>query len=234
MRKLSGVLASAAVAASLVAFSPSDAQAQTCGTIASSSLDLIDSNTWTGHGAPFFTASIRSAFEYSSLQIASLWGSSNPSSPLYYDHIINQNHFTHITTIEDADADLLADNIGAGDLLTIDAVTGYNGHSVVILSAPERLQGTMNPIIANTTQWAVEVADSTSTGHGCSSVFPDSRGCASGFVAGVGTGYMRLYTDNATGNLLGYTWSVTSCSTCYYAPATRPYAIGRVTPCPPL
>lgn len=233
MLKLSGCLAAAAVAASLVAFSPSEAHAQTCGQIANSALDLIDANVWTGHGAPFFTAALRSAYELSSIDVASLWGSSNPSSPVYYDHILAQNHFTHITTLDDADGDLIADNIEPGDLLSIDAVTGYNGHSVVILSAPERLPGTMNPVIAGTRQWAVEIADSTSTGHGCSSVFPDSRGCGAGFVAGPGTGYMRLYTDVATGALLGYTWGITSCSTCYYAPATRPYAIGRVTPCPP-
>lgn len=230
MLKLSGCVA-VAVAAASIAFAPA---AEACQQISNSALDLITDGAPTGHGAPFFTAAVKAAFEYNSIQIATLWNSASPSSPLYYDHILNEQYFTHITAFEDADADGLADNIEPGDILSIDATTTYNGHTMVILDAPHVLQATLNPVIANTTQWVVEVADSTTTGHGCSSVYPDSRGCGAGFVAGLGTGFMRLYTDNATGDLLGYTWSVTNSATAYYAPSVRPYAIGRLTPCPPL
>ncbi len=58
----------------------------------------------------------------------------------------------------------------------------------------------MNPVYANTTQWALPIADSTT----CplrSTIYKDSRwtGTCTNFTAGAGTGYVRLYAD-ASGN----------------------------------
>ncbi|HSO00210.1 MAG TPA: hypothetical protein VLS89_18085 [Candidatus Nanopelagicales bacterium] len=239
MKKLAGCLAALA-AASLVAIAPSTASAQTCEqAVADGALHLITNGGSPGTGARFVTAAVQWAFDLSSSNIDALWGSTSPSSALYYDNITTDNYFTWIDVLENVDGDMArADNIAAGDILTIDAVGAYAGHSVVILDAPEVLSNPQNPIVAGTTQWLVKIADHTSSTHGCltigSTTYGDSRGCgtvASPFTSGTGTAYIRLYTD-ASGNFTAYNWRVNSSNTSYYDQATRPHAIGRVTPCP--
>ncbi|WP_437680769.1 hypothetical protein [Sorangium sp. So ce131] len=169
---------------------------------------------------------MKNAFGYTSTDIAVLWGSTSPNSAAYYDQIVAGHHFTQITK---------ATNIAAGDVLVIDANATYSGHTVIATGAPTQITA-LNPVFANTKQWALPIADSTTTVHGCSASFPDSRwsgNCTAGtFTAGPGTAYVRIYT-NTTDDLLGYSWSVTSGAT-YYSPTTRPYAVGRITPCPPI
>jgi hypothetical protein len=217
------LIASAAV--SLAAFAPSPARA--CADIADAALDIIASGTSVSSGAPFFTLAQKNAFGYLNADIVTLWGFTNPGSPVYYDYILSGHYFTQITNVAD---------LAAGDALVIDSTSTYSGHTVVIMDVPTQIVPALNPILANTTQWAVPIADSTTSSHGCNPSYPDSRwsgSCASGtFTAGSGTGFMRVYSD-LSGNLQGYSWSVTS-GGAYYAPATRPYVVGRLTPCPPL
>jgi hypothetical protein len=88
------------------------------------------------------------------------------------------------------------------------------------------------PRYSGTKQYAVPIIDSTNSSHGCNTAYPDSRWtgtCTGGYGgSGIGTGYIRVYTDSMTGILLGYTWSVTASTTSYYSPSTRPYRVGRL------
>jgi hypothetical protein len=225
--------AAAAMAAAVVAFSsPADA----CSEIGDAALDNVAAGTPLSYGAPFFTDSVKDAFGFSSSYIATLWGSYSPSSPLYYSHILAGNWFMQIPGITTSDG-TTSDNIQAGDVMVINSTTGYNGHTVVIIGTPTVISPQINPIVADTVQWAVPIADSTSTSHGCNPAYPDSRWsgpCAGGtFTPGIGTGTIRVYTDVTTGDTVGYTWSVTSSLTSFYSMAARPYALARVTPCPP-
>jgi hypothetical protein len=212
---------SSAAAVSLVALASATADAA-CPTPdhVDAALSMVGSAT--ASGAPFFTLSQQMAYGYTNTQLFALWGSSSPSSNSYYNHILNANHFTRITTAAD---------IQRGDVLVINSTGTYSGHTAIITAAASVISPQINPIYAATTQWAVPIVDATTAVHGCTSPYADSR-CPSG--TGAGTGTMRVYTDDTnSGALLGYTWSVTSSLTSYYAPNVRPYAIGRLTPCPP-
>ncbi|MGK3981881.1 hypothetical protein WME99_02535 [Sorangium sp. So ce136] len=212
-------MASAAV--SLVAFGSAPADA--CTDVSDTVLDLIVDATPVSSGAVLFTAVQKEAFGYTSTDIAVLWGSTSPNSAQYYTNFFAGNHVTKIST---------ATGIAAGDVLVIGAAGTYTGHTAIVTGAATQLSPALNPVFANTKQWAVPIADSTTTTHGCSVSYPDSRCVGGTFTAGEGTAYMRLYSD-LSDNLKGYSWSVTSGAT-YYWPETRPYVIGRLTPCPPL
>ncbi|MGK4005871.1 hypothetical protein WMF31_24810 [Sorangium sp. So ce1036] len=216
-------------AASLVSLGSAPAEA--CSAVADAALALIASQTPSGNGASFFTLAMKTQSGYSSGDIAQLWGSTSPNSNLYYNHILAGNHFTQVTNIA---------GIAAGDIMVIDevwenGVRKYPGHTVIATGPAEPITA-MNPVYSGTLQYALPIADATSSVHGCSSFYEDSRwpdGCTTGtFTAGPGTAFMRLYADATTGDLEGYTWSVTSGGT-YYSPAKRPYAIGRLTSCFP-
>lgn len=239
MKTLAGSLSVAIAAASFIALSPSTASAETCASLATGALAEIADGESTGTGARFVTEAIKLSFGLDPADIDALWASTSPSSGVYYDAILGENYFTWIDLLENADGDAAhADNIGPGDVLSIDIVGTYNGHSVIILDAPEVLSSPQAPIVAGTTQWLVKIADNTSSTHGCltvgSTTYGDSRGCgtaASPFTAGEGTAYMRIYTD-AAGNMTAYNWRVNGSNSSYYTQSTRPYAIGRTTPCP--
>jgi hypothetical protein len=121
--------------------------------------------------------------------------------------------------------------IQRGDIMAIGATDTYAGHTLIVTGPPTEISPQVMPIYSGTKQWALPIADSTNTAHGCNPAYPDTRWrgqCIGGYmVAGAGTGYIRLYTDALTGVALGYTWSVTSSSSSYYAPSNRPYRIGR-------
>jgi hypothetical protein len=240
MKKHAGSLSAAIIAASIVALAPSTAAAQTCEqAVADGALAVIAGGLSSGTGARFVTDSVRWAFDLTTSNISALWGSTSPNSSLYYSNILADQYFTYIDVLENVDGDAAhADNIAAGDILSINAAGTYVGHSVVILDAPEALSSPQTPVISGTTQWMVKIADHTTSTHCCvtigSTTYADSRGCGttgSPFVSGAGTAYMRVYT-NANGEFVGYNWRANGSSSSYYAQATRAHAIGRVTPCP--
>ena len=176
----------------------------------------------TAAGAGFFIASLSNAQGWAPADVQAHWGMFCPSSTTLYAAIGTGTYFTQITK---------AINMQADDVIVINAGSGYGGHTMMVVSPPIQIIHPINPQYAGTTQWKVVVVDSTSTAHGCT----DTRWSgtcvplAGSMDPGAGQGSVRLYTDNATGNLLGYTWSITASNTSYYSPATRPYRVGRLT-----
>ncbi|UQA59064.1 hypothetical protein [Polyangium aurulentum] len=222
-----GILAVAA--ASLFCLAPS--QADACPDVGQAAIDLVTNQTSAGLGASFVTTSIRNGFGWGDDEVYYLWGYNSPPSWVFFDAITAGatynnvgNVFTQVTSIND---------IAAGQIAAIDAVNGYGGHAMVIAGAPTEIFPPLKPIITGTTQYAVKIADATSTLHGSNVSYPDSRTGTSNLN---GTGYIRVYADTATGSLTGYgyTWSVTSSTSGYYDPAVRPLAIGEFTACPPI
>jgi hypothetical protein len=243
-----------AAAASLVALGPAPAQA--CSDISDGALDIIDdvlndpNHPPVSVGAGLFTLTQKNVFSLVDADIFNLWGKNSPSSLDYYAEFAAGTNVTQITN---------ASSIAAGDVLVIGRGTtgSYSGHTVIITDVALELNTVANPALnpkyTNTKQWALAIADSTNSVHGaCSTQYPDSRWtgtCAGGtFTPGPGTAFMRIYSD-LSGNLSGlsgtrvgtsgaatltdqgHSWSVTSGSP-VYDPTTRPYVIGRVTPCP--
>ncbi|MGK3993323.1 hypothetical protein [Sorangium sp. So ce1024] len=196
----------------------------------------VEISPWSGRskGACFFVLSLKKAMGYSDQDIRSLWLKSRPSSGELFD-LVNaspavgaparepETHFRRVSKAEE---------IQKGDVLVIDKTASYDGHTVMITGPAREILPQVNPRYAGTRQWAVPIVDSTSTSHGCNAAYPDSRWigeCTDGYMTpGAGTAYMRVYTDTLTGALIGYTWSVTSSTTSYYSPSTRPYRIGRL------
>ncbi|WP_437627869.1 alpha/beta fold hydrolase [Sorangium sp. So ce1151] len=185
-------------------------------------------------GATLFTLSLlRSDPSLSPSLLASWWGSSSPTSVAYYGHIVEQNHFRHVVHI---------DNIRPGNLLSISYTDQPgNGHSAMIERLPVQIDA-IPPIVANTTQYAVGIIDSTSSAHGCATDTPtaDTRWvpndpanpCTGGGStdAGAGRGTMRLYATSSgrpeAGIIRGYAWSLASDATYYARTGVRPHAIG--------
>lgn len=195
--------------------------------------------------ACFFTLSLMRAMGYAKTDVYRLWESTSPASEDYYALLKAspalddappriETFFRRVTRVEDIEK---GDILVIGKTMSGNTVT-YAGHTVMITGAPIEILPQIEPRYADTRQFALPIADSTNSAHGCNSnEFTDSRwngNCKSGYHnPGVGTGYMRIYTHTLNGDLLGYTWSVTSSKDSYMSPKTRPYLIGRLYKLPP-
>lgn len=217
-------------AASLVSFGSASADA--CAGIADAAEERIFEGTYSGGtGAQFVNTAIMDLMGFTAgYQLRGLLDIDvGPNSHDYYNLIIDGDEdgaFEEITNVAD---------IKRGDILAISGAN-YSGHSMIVRGPAEEITALyIPPLYADQRQWAVPIADTTSTVHGCNANFPDSRWtgpCKTGtFTQGAGTAYIRLYTDLA-GNFQGHTWSVTASQSSYMAPSVRPYAIGRATFCP--
>jgi hypothetical protein len=124
-------------------------------------------------------------------------------------------YFTKITNIHHA---------RIGDFVVFKILPGTSktdntGH-IMLINGPPVMIEPRNPIIPNTVQWAVNIIDQSSA-HGVN----DSR-YQSKQPTGLGTGYLRIYTD-LQGNLQGYSWSTNSNSQ-YIDKTVHPLVIGRL------
>lgn len=122
---------------------------------------------------------------------APIRSTSSPYAHEYYAAVVNHLHYQQITSLA---------GIARGDLIAIIYGTGDGeptGHTAFVNTVPATMTSPAKPILSGTTQYVVEVVDSTSVVH------TDDTRPSSG---GAGRGTMRLYADTA-GNLIGYAWS---------------------------
>lgn len=141
-------------------------------------------------------------------------GVARPYASTYYKLILEQRSFTKITNIYSAKV---------GDFIVIRYLPGTTktdntGHIMLLNQLPIKINN-RPPSIRNTIQWAVDIIDQSSS-HGAN----DSR-YATG-KTGLGTGYLRIYT-NVNGNLVGYSWS-TGTGSKYVDHSVHPLVIGRL------
>jgi hypothetical protein len=223
-------------AASIVALGSAPADA--CSLLSAGALDFIAAGTPSGTGAVFLTGVQKEEFWFDpdpvvdasndNANMSYYWGSTSPSSEKYYTEFTKTPSLVSLVTS--------VSSIAAGDVLVLNKTASYGGHTVIVTGPAVQLTTPMTPVYANTTQWALPIADSTSSVHGCSTIYKDSRwtGTCANFTPGPGTGYMRLYHDTVTGNLIGHSWSVTSGATVYWTTGNgaRPFVIGRLNSCP--
>ena len=176
--------------------------------------------------AGYVTRSMMKAFGFTADDFKAWTGSTGPSSARYHDNIVAQNNFQRIS---------VASQVRRGDILAskyIDKTSGGTGHTMIAAGPAVLRAAPTEPLVANTRQYELRIIDSTSSPHGAT----DTRkgtGVDGKDQDGAGLGTMRLYADEATGVIVGYTWSLSSGSKYYTAtsPADdrRSLVVGRLT-----
>ncbi len=162
----------------------------------------------------FMSLLLKHTYSYTDSYFSSWFGSTSPCAALYHDTINLQKGFQKITNVT---------QIQAGDVFAIKYFDGAanTGHVMLAAGAPH-LRTATSPLVSGSTQYDIEVIDSSQSYHGKS----DTR-YTSGQPGGIGKGVFRIYTD-ANGAIVGYTWSLES-NSIFYSPAARDLVAGRLS-----
>jgi hypothetical protein len=167
------------------------------------------------HCNVFVNLMLQQAYGWTETDMIGWLGSRSPTAPVYYSAILAGNGFVSVQTL---------DEVQPGDIIAIryPEESSANGHLAIVQGAPVFHPATP-PVVTDTYQFEVTIADSTRTAHGWS----DTRMNADGTTQmGAGFGVMRLYAD-AELNIVGHTWSLMG-GTSYRDVSTYPLAIGRL------
>lgn len=141
----------------------------------------------------FVTELLQAAYNLTDAQFSAWTGFRRPGPQHYYDIAMANKGFVAYSNVN---------SIGSGDLFII-KYTGSqeaNGHIVVITAPPTFLGISSRSAADGLMMYRLPILDVTSSPHGSS----DSR--AATHQDGIGTGFMRLYTDS-DGNLVTYQWN---------------------------
>ncbi|MEQ1738784.1 MAG: hypothetical protein ABL884_02670 [Methyloglobulus sp.] len=163
----------------------------------------------------FITNVLMQSYGWTSTDFRNWMSSTSPTADKYYDAIRQQNGFVVIDNVND---------IQPGDIIAIKYPSGSTatGHIMLAKTTASPRTATL-PIVAETSQYQLQIIDSSQTGHGPT----DSRLNEDGtYNPGAGIGILRLYA-NSVGVVVGYTWSTYNSSK-FYDPTTRPIIIGRL------
>jgi hypothetical protein len=189
----------------------------------------LDHSTNTSKCASLLTRMMATAYGE---QFIGWLGCKSPNAATYHDAIEEEDGFVRVESIHDVmPGDIIAIRyFDAGCVnVTCGSFTGCqtSGHVAIVAARPAGRVAT-SPVVAGTTQFAVEVIDSSRDIHGVG----DTRHEADLLGAddeGVGRGTMRLYIDTTdpAHPILGYTWSTWSGSV-FHTSETRDLVIGRL------
>lgn len=238
MNKL-GLFGAAAVASALC-FGAAPAMA--AGEVSGAALDLVTAQTNTGNGGSFVTRAVKDAFPWQNAQFTTWFEYNTLSAAKWYTAITTNTHVVEVSNIADIEADLI---MAINEVKNSSGTVTYGGHAVVIVGDPIDITDEYwGPVVSGTKQWALPIADSTSSAHGNSPAYydgvtdySDSRwtsdpetGAWSFTGSRSGTAYMRLYADETTGEIFAHAWSVTATSEANVFDQTeKPFAIGECT-----
>jgi len=162
------------------------------------------------------TAVLARAYSLSDADVADLFGAKRPRARNFHDAIAAARAFRRVAFADALPGDVLAISFPAGSEDT--------GH-VMFVASPPRARDATPPIVPGTTQWELDVVDSTGSPHGPS----DPRYSKTGRPrTGAGRGTIRIYTQ-ASGAIAGYAWS-TGAKSEFRAQETRDAALGRFVP----
>nr|WBF70489.1 hypothetical protein [Megavirus caiporensis] len=183
----------------------------------------------------FMNALLKRSYSIPNSDFSDWFGSKRPLASTYYKSIDKQNGFRRISNVN---------NIKVGDIIAIRFPPGTSrsddtGHVMLINAEPEKMTNSLEsesnynprkPPIRNTSrnnisvnEWRVNVIDQTASPHGkydTRYVNSDEQ------VSGLGSGYIKLYTDN-NGKILGYSWSLNKKSK-FIDRSVHPILIGRL------
>lgn len=159
----------------------------------------------------------------------SWFGCTSPHAASYHDAIEVEDGFTLIESIHDVrPGDIIAIQYLDAGCKNLTCGTASNcsstGHVAMVADYP-RSRAASKPLITGTTQYSVEIIDTSTSYHGAD----DTRYKADiggAHDRGVGQGTMRLYVDPDDDSIVGHTWS-TSSGSAFYGNAKRDVVIGR-------
>jgi len=163
----------------------------------------------------FVTHVLRQAYNWSDDDFDTRLGSKSPYAADYHDAIEAGTYFLKIQYITD---------IQMGDIIAIKYPPRLDdtGHVMIAYTTPVQSRAT-EPVVAGTTQYEIEVIDSTQWPHGPT----DTRLMQNGtWDEGAGIGILRLYADR-TGTIVGHTWSIYTYSD-YFDQTARHLTVGRL------
>ncbi|WP_437940874.1 hypothetical protein [Sorangium sp. So ce341] len=163
----------------------------------------------------FVTHTLRRAHGFSTSEIDAWFGSTSPNAARYHDTIAAEIGFRAIRDVR---------RIAAGDILAVKypGESAPSGH-VGILAGPAEERAPTAPLVPGTAQYAVEILDSSSSGHGETDTRRNPDGS---WHDGAGAGVMRLYADE-DGQIAGYTWSEDP-SSVYHPTSDHALIVGKL------
>lgn len=163
----------------------------------------------------FLNLLLEKAYGYSREDLQRWTGRVRPLAKTWHQTVAEAKGFQRIETVQ---------ALQPGDVLAIKYEAGAKntGHVMLVAGAIAEREA-RKPLVAGTRQWEVPVLDSSSSPHGPQ----DSRRIdATKHATGVGTGVLRIYTDDK-GAFAGYAWSSFMNSE-FRAIKERPLAAGRL------
>lgn len=164
----------------------------------------------------FLTNLLKQSFGWNNAKFKTWFGSTSPTTAMYHNAIQAGNGFLPKTH---------ANDIAVGDIIAIKYPDGRptSGHTMLVRTAPQAMAAKA-PLIAGTRQYAIEVFDSSQSGHGAS----DTRKMPDGsWDSGVGFGFFRIYANSITNEIVGHTWS-TYANSVYYSQSDQHLAVGSL------
>lgn len=110
----------------------------------------------------FVTRAFKQAYGWSHTDCITWFGPSSPTAAKYHDAILAGNHFVAVPHVSDMQSsDIIA-------VQYVDGTTTSTGHTM-IATGPADLRPATAPYVPKTTQYVVEVIDSSRSGHGVAS-----------------------------------------------------------------
>lgn len=164
----------------------------------------------------FLTQLLKQAYGWDSAYFKTWFGSTSPSAALYHDAIVAGNGFT---------ANYAVANIDIGDVIAIKYPDGLSstGHVMLVKGLQQEIAA-IAPLVPGTRQYTIDIYDASQSGHGPY----DTRKLLDGsWDSGAGAGTFRLYADELSGEVVGYTWSTYSNSV-YYTQNERHLVVGAL------
>lgn len=196
-------------------------------------LDLANTNYEHGPGSVVWTGTVASHTDcsgfidqllmhedgYTADQFKRWFGLRRPNAATYHDAIADARGFTVVPTVN---------ALEPGDVIAIKYLTRHDntGHIMLVVDKPKRVASTA-PLVDGTTQWDVDIIDSSESGHGPTDT-RHKRGADGKDHDGLGRGVFRLYT-NSKGDIAGFTWSTLKSSK-FVSPDDEHVVLGRFVP----
>lgn len=196
-------------------------------------LDLANTNyehgvgsiTWTGTVAShtdcsgFIDQLLKHDDGYTADQFERWFGRRRPTAATYHDAIESAHGFIQVRAVRD---------LQLGDVIAIKYLTRRDntGHIMLVVGEPKRV-APREPLVEGTTQWDIEIIDSSESGHGPTDT-RHKRGDAGKDHDGLGRGTFRVYTLR-NGDVAGFTWSTLTTSK-FVTPEAEHLVMGRFVP----
>jgi hypothetical protein len=147
------------------------------------------------------------------------FGSHRPTAERYHDAIIEGRGFVAVAAVGD---------LQPGDVIAVKYLNRRDntGHIMMVVNAPTRMVAA-KPFVMGSEQWAVDVIDSSESGHGPMDT-RHKQGIGGHDHDGLGRGVFRLYAG-AHGEVTGFSWSTAAASR-FIAPDDEHVVLGRFIP----